>query len=161
MSEPNPELPPKTMLLRPGQQTITEARPLLVVVEGLEPGRHHVLEAGETTIGRGPENHLVLPSPAISNVHAGIVARDGQFWIEDRHSTNGVAVNGSVVRVDEPRPLSNGDAIRLSDHLLLFHHAGAQHASGATTIEIDRAEVARQVEELLKLAPGPRQPPQP
>jgi pSer/pThr/pTyr-binding forkhead associated (FHA) protein len=128
-----------------------------VVVEGLEPGRQVVLEAGETTIGRGAENRLVLPSPAVSNVHASIAAHDGQFWIRDLHSTNGVSVNGAAIGVNEPRALSNGDAIRVSDHLLLFHHAGAQHASSSAAIEIDRVEVARQVDELLKQVAASRQ----
>jgi pSer/pThr/pTyr-binding forkhead associated (FHA) protein len=131
------------------------------VVEGLEPGRRFQLQSDVTTIGRGPENHVALPSPAVSTAHARVVVHDGQFWIEDLHSTNGVVVNSSAVSADAPRLLSNGDAIRVSDHLLLFHHAGAQFASSSASIEIDRAEVARQVEQLLKLVPEPPPTPQP
>jgi pSer/pThr/pTyr-binding forkhead associated (FHA) protein len=149
------------MPMQQAQSAMADAGPILVVVEGLEPGKRFRLDSGTTTIGRGADNHVVLPSPAVSTTHARVVARDGQFWIEDLHSTNGVVVNNSAIIVDAPRLLSNGDAIRVSDHLLLFHDAGAQLASSAATIEIDRAEVARQVEELLKLAPVPRRPPQP
>jgi pSer/pThr/pTyr-binding forkhead associated (FHA) protein len=147
------------MPMRLAQPAMKDAGPILVVVEGLEPGRRFLLEPGETTIGRGDENQVALPSPAVSNAHARVIAREGQFWIEDLHSTNGVRVNGAVLRADEPRLLSNGDAIRISDHLLLFHHAGAQHASSASKIVIDREEVARQVAELLKHVPG--KPPAP
>jgi len=157
MTEPNPERPPKTMLMRPEPVAEVGACPMLVVVEGLEPGRRHLLQAGETTIGRGGENQLVLPSPAVSNVHASIAAHDGQFWIRDLRSTNGVTVNGIAVPVDEPRLLGNGDAIRLSDHLLLFHHGAAWQESSSSAIVIDRADVARQVDELLQQV----RPPQP
>jgi pSer/pThr/pTyr-binding forkhead associated (FHA) protein len=153
---PNEALPPKTTLMRPAPPAAADVEPILVVVAGLEPGRRYRLERGETTIGRAAENHVMLHSPAVSSTHARVVARDGQFWIENLHSTNGVIVNDAAVSVDAPRLLSNGDAIRVSDHLLLFHHAGAQLAS-STAIEIDRAEVARHVEELLKLVGPPRQ----
>jgi pSer/pThr/pTyr-binding forkhead associated (FHA) protein len=133
-----------------------DSEPMLVVVEGLEPGRRFPLRAGETTIGRRAGHHVVLPSPAVSNDHARIEARDGQFWIEDLESTNGVAVNGGRVAADQPRRLGNGDAIRISDHLLLFHHGSAARATVAQTIEIDRAAAEATVEELLKEIRQPR-----
>ena len=147
--------------MRHREPTAADAAPILVVVEGLEPGRRYPLEEVETTIGRGADNHVVLLSPAVSSAHARVVARDGQFWTEDLRSTNGVVVNGAAVAVDQPRLLSNGDAIRSADHLLLFHHAGAQLASSAAAIEIDRADVARQVEELLEQLQEPPRPKQP
>jgi pSer/pThr/pTyr-binding forkhead associated (FHA) protein len=146
-----PKTPPvKTMLMRPDQGAAADRGPILVVVEGLEPGRRFALAATTTTIGRGTDNQIVLPSPAVSANHARIASRDGQFWIEDLRSTNGVVVNGSVVRVEEPRTLGNGDAIRISDHLLLFHHGGAQHASMVSAIEVDHDQVSKQVDELLR-----------
>jgi pSer/pThr/pTyr-binding forkhead associated (FHA) protein len=148
--------PPKTMPMQTGAPAAMDGAPCLVVVEGLEPGRRFALGTAVCTIGRGTENHVVLPSPAVSNVHASVSQHDGQFWIEDLRSTNGVSVNGAMVRVEEPRPLGNGDAIRISDHLLLFHHAGAQQSSSASTIEIDREAVGQQVEELLKQLPRGR-----
>jgi pSer/pThr/pTyr-binding forkhead associated (FHA) protein len=160
MSGSDAPLPPKvkTLLMPLDAPSVTDAAPMLLVVEGLEPGRRYPLAAATTTLGRSAANSIVLPSPAVSSEHARVVARDGQFWIEDLHSTNGVAVNGAMIRVDEPRLLGNGDAIRISDHLLLFHHPGAQHASSSSKIEIDRAAVARQVEELLGQVQGPRPP---
>ena len=148
-SQPNTPQP-KTMVMQPGRNGDADSAPMLVVVEGLEPGRRFALLPAATTIGRGTDNHVVLPSPAVSANHAVIEVRDGQYWIQDLRSTNGVVVNGSPVRVEEPRPLGNGDAIRISDHLLLFHHGGAQRASMVTTIEIDHTSVGKQVEDLLR-----------
>jgi pSer/pThr/pTyr-binding forkhead associated (FHA) protein len=142
--------PPKTMPLHLAPRLDAAAEPMLIVVEGLEPGRRFALLPDATTIGRGPENHVVLPSPAVSNEHARIVARDGQFWIEDRASTNGVAVNGSRVAVDEPRVLANGDAIRVSDHLLFFHRGTSRQQDHGADIEIDHESAAARADELIE-----------
>jgi pSer/pThr/pTyr-binding forkhead associated (FHA) protein len=138
------------MPLRAPRAAATDAEPTLIVVEGLEPGRRFALRPDATTIGRGEDNHVALPSPAVSSEHARIVVRDGQFWIEDLDSTNGLAVNGSRVKSGEPRALSNGDAVRVSDHLLFFHRGTAQHAELTSTIAIDHDAAAKQAEELLQ-----------
>jgi pSer/pThr/pTyr-binding forkhead associated (FHA) protein len=117
------------------------------------------LRGDSTSIGRGGDNHVVLPSPAVSHEHARIDVRDGQFWIADLRSTNGVAVNGHRLRADEPRVLSNGDSIRISDHLLFFHHGGTQHAAAAAAIEIDHDTAARQADDLLRQLREPPAPP--
>ena len=150
MPQEDSKPPLKTMPLRGAQGADAGVEPMLIVVEGLEPGRRFPLRDPATTIGRGPGNDVVLPSPAVSTEHARVVARDGQFWIEDLESTNGVAVNGGRVKVEEPRALTNGDAIRVSDHLLFFHRGTAQHEHLTAAIEIDHAAAAAQAEELLE-----------
>jgi pSer/pThr/pTyr-binding forkhead associated (FHA) protein len=142
--------PLKTMPLRGARGADVAVEPLLIVVEGLEPGRRFPLRADTTTIGRGADNHVVLPSPAVSNEHARVEVRDGQFWLEDLNSTNGVAVNGSRLKADEPRALANGDAIRLSDHLLFFHGGAAQQTGLTADIEVDHDAAAKQAEDLLQ-----------
>jgi pSer/pThr/pTyr-binding forkhead associated (FHA) protein len=142
--------PPKTMPLQPPPSAADDVGPLLLVVEGLEPGRRFGLRADTTAIGRAAANDVVLPSPAVSAEHARVVARDGQFWLEDLESTNGVAVNGSRVVAGAPRMLANGDSIRLSDHLLLFHCRNAQRVDVESAIAIDHDAAARQAEELLE-----------
>jgi pSer/pThr/pTyr-binding forkhead associated (FHA) protein len=141
--------PPKTMPLRPTRGA-DDVEPMLIVVEGLEPGRRFPLRPDTTAIGRADGNHVLLPSPAVSAEHARIVARDGQFWLEDLESTNGVAVNGARVAAGQPRVLANGDSIRVSDHLLFFHRGSAQHADLTAAIEIDRDAAAKQADELLE-----------
>ncbi len=138
------------MPLRPGQAPAADVEPMLIVVEGLEPGRRFPRRPDTTTIGRGNGNDVALPSPAVSSEHARVVARDGQFWLEDLDSTNGVAVNGSKVARDEPRALANGDAIRVSDHLLFFHRGRAQHEALSSPIAVDLDAAAGQAEDLLR-----------
>lgn len=50
----------------------------------------------EISIGRGPENDLVLPDGNVSTRHAKLTVRDGKFIIVDSGSTNGVYVNGRI-----------------------------------------------------------------
>ena len=50
------------------------------------------------SIGRLPENQLILRDSRISRTHARIVAEDGGYFIEDAGSRHGVFVNGKRVR---------------------------------------------------------------
>lgn len=65
------------------------------------------------TIGRAPDNTVVVPDNSVSAHHAAIRQEHGQWWIEDLNSTNGTAVNDSWVRV--PAPVYPGDLIRLGE----------------------------------------------
>lgn len=49
----------------------------------------------------------------VSRVHAVIKRTDNEFTIEDLTSSNGTFVNGFSLREHEPRPIHNGDEIRL------------------------------------------------
>lgn len=62
-----------------------------------------------TTLGRAPTNTIVLDDTFCSQEHALVTRRDGQWWLEDRGSSNGTRLNGEPVR--EPVVLSSGDVI--------------------------------------------------
>ncbi len=62
-----------------------------------------------TTIGRGPTNTVVINEPFCSTEHALLTWRGGQWWLEDRASSNGTRLNGDLVR--EPVVVSAGDVI--------------------------------------------------
>jgi ABC-type multidrug transport system ATPase subunit len=51
------------------------------------------------TIGRGPDNDVVLDYPMISWNHAQIIAIDGRWTLEDLGSTNGTAVGHTANRI--------------------------------------------------------------
>ena len=59
---------------------------------------------GETTIGRGEDNVLHLPDPAVSRAHAILVKTGCEFRIRDLGSRNGTYLNG--------RPVSSEAALR-------------------------------------------------
>lgn len=76
--------------------------------------------AGSCTIGRLPENTLVLNDPGVSRRHALIHAHGGSgFWLVDFGSRNGVALNGRAIQ--EPTRIQNGDKIEIAGHRLVFH----------------------------------------
>ncbi len=62
-----------------------------------------------TTLGRAPTNTVHLADTFASNEHALITYREGNWWLEDRNSSNGTFLNGS--RISEPVILSSGDLI--------------------------------------------------
>ena len=70
------------------------------------------------TIGRLPDNTVVIDNPAVSGHHA-CVFRDGDAYIvEDLQSTNGTFVNEKRVT---RRTLQNGDVVLVGKHTLVFN----------------------------------------
>jgi hypothetical protein len=74
------------------------------------------LEGRPLTIGRGPDNGLVLQDSRASRHHARIYGRSGALVLSDLGSTNGSWVNDR--RVNEIA-LGEGDRIRLGDTVLV------------------------------------------
>ena len=85
---------------------------VLQVMAGKEMLRFATIAEGEqVVIGRGSEADLVLDDPSISRSHATIKhPEQGRLIIEDLGSTNGISINGYVVRRGVLRP---GDLIEL------------------------------------------------
>lgn len=77
-----------------------------------ETGIVHAL-APATTLGRAPSNTIQLDDNYASSEHARVVWRFGQWWLEDRQSSNGTRLNGT--RIDEPTVLSTGDVIGIGE----------------------------------------------
>lgn len=55
----------------------------------------------------------------VSRRHAAIRFEDGNYTIEDLNSSNGTWVNENRLQSNQPRPLRNGDVIRLGQ-LIIF-----------------------------------------
>ncbi len=64
-----------------------------------------------TSLGRAPTNTIVLDDTFCSQEHALVVRRGGQWWLEDRRSSNGTRLNGQPVT--EPVVVSSGDVIEV------------------------------------------------
>lgn len=75
------------------------------------------LEKAEITLGRGPDNDLVINDPGVSRHHARLVARGGNFQIDDLDSLSGTYVNGAQVRQGK---VSSGDIISLAGVSMLY-----------------------------------------
>lgn len=117
-------------------------RPLLVLEEGLEETHRWLIEEELTTIGRWPDNDIVLPDRLVSRHHAQIRRVGTQFLLADLDSTNGTYVNGE--RVTE-YPLQDGDSIQIAPRFQLRFVDSASTAPmpglhRATRLEIDEHE---------------------
>jgi putative nucleotidyltransferase with HDIG domain len=84
------------------------------VVSGNAKGRTVALEPANLplTIGRDPENMIVLDHTAISRFHARITCEKDQYFVHDLGSTNGTYLNGH--RVTRER-LSPGDELIIAN----------------------------------------------
>jgi putative nucleotidyltransferase with HDIG domain len=84
------------------------------VVSGNSKGRSVALEPANLplTIGRDPENMIVLDHTAISRFHCRITCEKDQYFVHDLGSTNGTYLNGR--RVTRER-LSPGDELIIAN----------------------------------------------
>lgn len=89
---------------------------VVVTGPGQEHGRTHAVD-GEATVGRGGGCTISLPSDTyVSQVHARLVTRGGDLWVEDLGSTNGTYVNGR--RIEAPAKLRRGDRVQVGETVL-------------------------------------------
>ena len=80
------------------------------------------------TIGRLPDNSVMIDNPAVSSHHA-CVFRDGdQFVVEDLQSTNGTFVNGTRV---SRHALQQGDVVTVGKHQLVLDQLAVAEPAAA------------------------------
>ncbi|HEX5084936.1 MAG TPA: DUF3616 domain-containing protein [Blastocatellia bacterium] len=72
----------------------------------------------EVTLGKGPQNDIILPDASVSTAHAVIRFEDGVFKINDLGSRNGTLVNDA--RIAEWREIRHGDLIKMGHCALTF-----------------------------------------
>lgn len=89
---------------------------LVLSVNG-EIMREVPLSKERMTLGRNPQNDIVIDNIAVSTEHAVIVTLLNDSFLEDLGSTNGTFVNGQPVK---KHFLQNGDTIELGKYRLKF-----------------------------------------
>jgi pSer/pThr/pTyr-binding forkhead associated (FHA) protein len=67
------------------------------------------------SVGRAPDNTIVIGDPATSGHHCRIEVRAGAYWISDLGSTNGTLVNGEPI-ID--KQLEDGDVISIGQNTI-------------------------------------------
>ena len=82
------------------------------------------------TIGRLPDNAVVIDNPAVSGHHARVFQEGNSVILEDLRSTNGTFVNGRPIT---RHVLQHGDEVLVGKHQLMFDQnaAEAQPVAGA------------------------------
>jgi hypothetical protein len=83
----------------------------------LQNGEAIPIDKDTMIVGRSRTCDVVIPSAKVSRQHASISRVDGDVYIEDLGSANGVWFNGEKVTRAK---INHGDAFTISDETLLF-----------------------------------------
>ncbi len=102
--------------------------------EALPPVRPIRLGDPELTIGRKPENTVVLAHPQVSARHARLVREGGTYRIQDLNSTNHVYVNAQRVT---SHLLKHGDEIRIGPYRLVYESTQLSQYDESQHIRVD------------------------
>jgi pSer/pThr/pTyr-binding forkhead associated (FHA) protein len=89
----------------------------ITVLNGPESGLAYRLLGNQISLGRDPDNDIVIQDNRASRQHARIEVRGAQYWIVDLGSQNGIFINGSYLR---QKPLEPGDTLKFGDTELRF-----------------------------------------
>ncbi|MFL5666732.1 MAG: FHA domain-containing protein [Ktedonobacteraceae bacterium] len=105
-----------------------------VAQEELPPVHPIKLSAPEITIGRSPDNTVVLAHPQISGHHARLVREGGSYRIHDLGSTNHVYVNAQLTI---SHLLKMGDEIHIGPFRLIYESTQLTQFDESNNIRID------------------------
>ncbi len=106
------------------------SRSFLKIVAGARQGLNVPLSPREPLVIGRKEGDLLLDDPLVSGRHCQVLARNGEFVLQDLGSTNGTMVDGRLVREVVLKP---GNEVAVgSTRLILF--------TGATEVGADTAE---------------------
>lgn len=90
------------------------------------------------SVGRDESCDITLPHVSVSKFHAQIVSDNGNFYIVDNNSTNGVIVNGVPV---SRRLLHEKDVITITNSKLIFSCASIFYCCYKSGISVDARDI--------------------
>ena len=90
--------------------------PFLFVESGKDKGKEYVLQEGETGVGRGIDNDVILTDVSVSRKHLRVLRDGANLVLRDLGSGNGTTVNGKRVH---QVVLGEGDRIELGETVLI------------------------------------------
>jgi neural Wiskott-Aldrich syndrome protein len=90
------------------------------VLYAIYEGQRHPVTKEEFVIGRGQKtSDLVIRDSNVSRRHAVVVLHNGQYWMVDQQSTNGVEFMGA--KIDRKR-IEEGDVFKICDYEITFSY---------------------------------------
>lgn len=98
----------------------TGAAPQGAVLYAIFNGERYPITKEEFVIGRGQKtSDLVIKDSNVSRRHAVVVLHNGQYWIVDQQSTNGIEYMGAKI---ERKRIDDGDVFKICDYEITFSY---------------------------------------
>jgi hypothetical protein len=98
---------------------VTAHGPALVIrAGGGRVGESFPVEGEQMSIGRRPDSEVFLDDVTVSRDHALLIARGGDWYLDDCGSLNGTYVNRARI---ESHHLEEGDEVQIGKYKLTFH----------------------------------------
>jgi pSer/pThr/pTyr-binding forkhead associated (FHA) protein len=95
-----------------------QAAPAGSTLSVIYQGQRYTVSREEFVIGRGQKtSDLVIKDSNVSRRHAVVVLHNGQYWIVDQQSTNGIEYMGAKI---ERKRIDEGDVFKICDYELVF-----------------------------------------
>jgi type VI secretion system FHA domain protein len=121
--------------------------------------RSKIFETEGGTIGRVPGNDWVLPDQLISSRHAAIQYADGQFYVIDTNSYNGVFLNAPNLRLQQgrPYPINTGDRLLIHPfdiQVSVIESSAAQEEASSDTARPETQSVSHAATSLSSRIPS-------
>ncbi len=119
---------------------MADKQPVLIMIQGPEPGSFHKLPDNRvTTIGRSSRNTLRAVSPSVSRFHCEVACVDGSWELTDLNSRKGTIVNGE--RIEGRCKLKPADIIRVGATVFRFDLADEGSLQDGAMVAIMEAEL--------------------
>ena len=115
---------------------VTEIEARLTIRQTDGQTREVLLPPRPLSIGKNPDNDIVITDGAISRRHLSIEKRNDRCFIKDLGSLNGTSVNGKKIGAEE-RELKDGDEISIGRTIISFSLAQARAVDLKKTTDED------------------------
>ncbi len=108
------------------------------------------------TVGRAPDNDVVINHPAVSGHHLSLLVRPEGMALTDLNSTNGTQVNGQRIQPNQPLPVQFADVIRLGDLTGNWVSLAFETAAGEAlrTLSLGKLDLANQTNIIIGRDPN-------
>jgi pSer/pThr/pTyr-binding forkhead associated (FHA) protein len=106
-----------------------------------------VTERTRITVGRTPDNNVVLDNRGVSRRHATIEFRDDKPFLIDNDSLNGTFLNSRKI-VEEP--VRDGDVVTIGKFTLIYHEQAEDAPGGSEELDSTMILDTRKHRELME-----------
>lgn len=114
----------------PGSAALPPPARLVVIAQDGTAEREYAFESGQLDIGRNEGDVVLADDAYVCPRHARILWKNGQFWITDLGSVNGV-----FLRIRAAEPLQHGDLVLLGLEVLRFELVNVDEQAQVAAVE--------------------------